>query len=136
MLFTRFVSQFSKEYESSKFFTKYNTFKDNLNYILSYNEKKTGVTLAINKYGDMTNTEYQQLHKLRPVASRVFKLAGQRITGTAPDSIDWVKKGVVNAVKDQGQCGSCYAFSAIAALESQYAIHNNDTKLNDNAYVY
>lgn len=127
-LFTRYITQYKKEYETSKFFTKYNTFKDNLNYILAFNEKNTGVKLAINKYGDMTNKEYQAFHKLRPVSSSLFKMAGQKIIGDAPKSIDWVKKGVVNAVKDQGNCGSCYAFSAIAALESAVAIKLNGTE--------
>eukprot|EP01099_Mayorella_cantabrigiensis_P005873 TRINITY_DN4786_c0_g1_i1.p1 TRINITY_DN4786_c0_g1~~TRINITY_DN4786_c0_g1_i1.p1 ORF type:complete len:289 (-),score=71.26 TRINITY_DN4786_c0_g1_i1:84-848(-) len=39
-----------------------------------------------------------------------------------PDSVDWRTKGVVNPVKDQGSCGSCWAFGAIGAVESQYAI--------------
>ncbi|KAI3414810.1 uncharacterized protein J3R85_015850, partial [Psidium guajava] len=38
-------------------------------------------------------------------------------TGDVPDSIDWVEKGAVNQIKDQGQCGSCWAFSAVAAVE-------------------
>ena len=50
-----------------------------------------------------------------------------RYTGankTAPASFDWRSYGIVNDVKDQGQCGSCWAFSAVAAIEGAYNLFN------------
>lgn len=43
----------------------------------------------------------------------------------APAAMDWNDRGFVSPVKDQGLCGSCYAFSASGALESHYAISKN-----------
>ncbi len=43
-----------------------------------------------------------------------------QIRGDIPSDLDWRNAGYVNPIQDQGQCGSCYAFSAVAAIEGQY----------------
>ncbi len=41
----------------------------------------------------------------------------------APVSVDWRDSGIVTSIKDQGSCGACWAFSAVAIMES-YLIQN------------
>jgi C1A family cysteine protease len=49
-----------------------------------------------------------------------------------PEKIDWVTKGMVSAVQNQLQCGSCWAFASTATIESAYAIAGNKlTKLSE-----
>jgi len=53
-------------------------------------------------------------------AKQSEKRDGRKLCGD--EGIDWVRDGKVTKVKDQGGCGSCYAFGAITVLESQIAI--------------
>ncbi|KAH6816170.1 senescence-associated gene 12 protein [Perilla frutescens var. frutescens] len=97
-------------------------FKDNVEYIEWFNEADAQpYNLAVNKFADLTNAEFQSSrngYKLgslpKPPKASSFRYAN---VTAVPASIDWRKKGAVTAVKDQGQCGCCWAFSAVAATE-------------------
>ena len=123
-LFTKFVEQYNKQYETREFFTKYQTFKNNLGLIVAHNAKESSFKMAVNKFADMTPEEFGKLMGLRTNIAQPTALAALQmpVTGVEVSPIDWRTKNVVNPVKDQGQCGSCWAFSTMSILESRSAI--------------
>lgn len=82
----------------------------------------------MNAFGDLESSEFKKTYNgFRPElksgngrkAPRVFTATGKT---QLPDTVDWRQKGVVTDVKNQGQCGSCWAFSTTGSLEGQHAL--------------
>jgi len=101
--------------------------ESNLRFINQHNaEAEAGhhtFTVGMNKYGDMTSEEFGAMYNGYNMTNAMNKKRGTPYKMSAvkiPDSVDWREQGYVTPVKDQGQCGSCWSFSAVASLEGQH----------------
>ena len=89
-------------------------------YIRDFNRGKHSFRLGHNALSALTPAEYESMLGFKPRAASNAK----NVTVTPkndPDAVDYRQNGWVNDIKDQGTCGSCWAFSAVQAVESQWA---------------
>jgi len=83
--------------------------------------------LQINEFADISFDEFiGKYGGLVGTGSRTKNPELVLNVGDVPSTLDWRDKNVVNPVKNQGQCGSCWAFSTIGSLESRWALKSGD----------
>jgi len=78
-------------------------------------------TLGVNQFADLTNEEFVKTYNgFNPEMFKDLPVADLKAIGDEPESVDWRTEGYVTPIKDQGQCGSCWAFSAVCSMEGAW----------------
>ncbi|GJV33211.1 cysteine protease XCP1-like protein [Tanacetum coccineum] len=122
-LFESWVSKHGKFYDIlEEKLHRLEIFKDNLKHIDETNKKLSNYWLGLNEFADLSLEEFKnmflglkgELPEKREESSKEFTY---RDFVDLPKSLDWRKKGAVAPVKNQGSCGSCWAFSMVVAME-------------------
>ena len=126
--FINFIDTYNKHYSTStEFWYRYSMFSQNMDKIYSHNLNGTNTyQLGINKFADMSHKEFNQIFLSKKYSdfrqSRIEMGDFNEVCNDElPESVDWRASNLVTNIKDQKQCGSCWAFSAVGAMEGQHA---------------
>ncbi|KAI8427478.1 hypothetical protein MSG28_002011 [Choristoneura fumiferana] len=127
VLFKEYLEIHNKHYSAQEYPKRLETFKQSLREINIRNEVFSQTVFAPTVFSDLTQEEHESRFGFLPSNSTEAKVTLEVDPNAIyEDHFDWRDKGVVAPVKDQGPCGSCYIFSAIANIEGQYAIKHGE----------
>lgn len=116
--FKAYVAKFNKTYDADVYSFRLGVFQANMG-----RAEALGPGYGINRFADMTREEMYRFrgYVRNPNLKSAAVWESSSSSGALPRSVDWRTQGVVTPIYDQGECGSCWAFSAVEEIESMYA---------------
>jgi len=128
--FHSFKAKFSKVYKSAaEERLRHSIFMRNVAEAEAHNNAGSSYTKGINEWSDLTHTEWEDIYiggykhiatYSQPIQERTKAIKD------LPESKDWRDEGVITDVKNQGQCGSCWAFGTTEQIEAYTALAGNE----------
>jgi len=133
--FEAFEHEFGKKYTSpAERLARFSVFMKNVKEIEEHNKSGSSYRKVINKFADMTNEEFNKVmngYKNAPKPGTVFADVKDVKVEDLPASVDWREMGAISAVKDQGYCGSCWAFATAETIESYLQIESGNSAVEE-----
>ena len=125
--FQQYLSEHGKSYKTvEEYEYRLENFMKKDAFINYHNSLGESYTVGHNKFSDWADWEYKNLLTHSPMPEHEKIYADLPEANATP--IDWRTKGAVTPVKDQGNCGSCWSFSATGALEGAHKIATGTLK--------
>jgi len=118
-----------KVYSVADVKSKFDTWSQNKHLIDTHNSGNHGYTLKLNEFADISDTQWifdrKNLNNHMTAVIHEEPVEYEK-DDSLPESVDWRDKHVVTPIKNQQQCGSCWAFSAVGSMEGQHALKTGE----------
>ncbi|XAR64282.1 Chymopapain [Bertholletia excelsa] len=140
-LFESWMEKHGKIYRSiEEKMKRFEVFKENLLHIDERNKQIVNYWLGLNEFADLSHEEFKKMYFGLKVEVPRNRGSPEDFTYRdvvdLPKSVDWRKKGAVTPIKNQGSCGSCWAFSTVAAVEGiNQIVTGNLTSLSEQELI-